>query len=66
MGGVSYNVIIDPLALCVAGFCGNFPTPTLSGYGLDTFGFIWGASAIWVNTDNITQVTWTPDVCDCN
>jgi hypothetical protein len=36
----------------------------IDGYGLNTFGFIWGAGGIWTSCGAIPVTEWT--ACECN
>jgi hypothetical protein len=58
--------MVDALAQSTDGTQGVINSVSISGFGLTTFGFLWGANDIWTNLDNIQQVTWTVDPCDCN
>jgi len=53
------DVIIDPLAVITFGLVGTQVEAT-EGLGLNTFGFLWPSSGIWIEcaqcADNITTV----------
>lgn len=63
-----FKVKINPLALNDFGFVGLDGAYALSGYGLTTFGFIWGVNDIWVDADDCQDVTWDDCACaeDCD
>ena len=56
---VGYNVTINPFGQQNFGFVGLTSLFVVSGYGLNTFGFIWAVNDIWVNCDTCSDVTWT-------
>lgn len=55
------NVRIEGQALETFGFTAN---QTISGVGLNTFGFLWAAEDIWTDCDGSITTTWT-DCTDC-
>ena len=62
---VSHNVRIDGLAQLTYGLVGNEAggAMSISGYGLVTFGFLWGVADIWTDVGDCQVVTW--DDCPC-
>lgn len=61
----SHPVVINPLGQQTFGLVGWRGTYALSGYGLATFGFVWGIADIWIPIDNCEAVVWddSPDAC---
>lgn len=62
------RVTINPLGQLTFGFVGWDGDYALSGYGLDTFGFIWGIADIWHPAEECQAVVWTDCPCspDCD
>lgn len=58
---MSYNqqldVIFDGLAIVDDGMISSYNT--LSGTGLNTFGFLWDAANIWQKSDTVITTVWT-------
>lgn len=52
---MAFDVTVNALALNDTGLCGN---DTISGYGLVTFGFIWGCADIWNTAEESVSTTW--------
>lgn len=52
---VNFDVTVNGLGLNDTGLCGN---NTISGFGLVTFGFIWGCADIWNPSDSPITTTW--------
>lgn len=59
----SHKVKINPVGLLTFGFVGLDGAYSISGYGLGTFGFVWGVADIWVPTDECAEVTWVACAC---
>lgn len=52
------DIVVMGLALDDFGFIAN---NTVSGIGLNTFGFLWGCSEIWEPSDDAAlTTTWVP------
>lgn len=51
------DVVVIGTALNTHGFIGN---NTISGLGLNTFGFLWPCTGIWTPSDGAITTTWVP------
>lgn len=60
------NVTIDGNGQLTYGLCRwvYFNEFAIDGYGVNTFGFIWGAGSIWTDCGPIPETEWT--ACTCN
>lgn len=61
---VTHKVTVNGPAALTGGFVGNITSWTIGGYGLVTFGFLWGLNDIWTPCCEAQEVTW--EACDCN
>lgn len=63
-----YRVTTNALGQSTYGFVGNDGITTISGWSLNTFGFLWGIADIWVVVENCEDTVWTDCPCspDCD
>ncbi len=55
---------INPTGLLTDGFVGYLGAYSISGLGLNTFGFIWGVNDIWTPFCECVEAVWVE--CACN
>lgn len=63
-----HRVKINPTAVEDFGLAGYDGAFAISGYGINTFGFIWGIADIWRVIDDCQSVVWEDCACaeDCD